>query len=148
MIYTYINDIFLSLLNWPLTHLKISTQAQLLLFFWSQESIQLWFEKCQNAHDLWLLFLCSTLFVLIFFFFFLWHTLIKIFNFFFGKGNKALPLSSFKFNDQRLGEWARCEHVREGGRKRRRERGGMIEWVSDSGFLWNELCGPVKCGSI
>lgn len=47
---------FLSLLNWPLTHLKISTQAQLLLFFWSQESIQLQFEKCQNAHDLWLLF--------------------------------------------------------------------------------------------
>lgn len=61
------------------------------------------------------------------------------------KGKKALPLSYLKFNDRRLGEWVRC--AGESKRKRYRE-GGMIDWVSDSGFLWNELCGPVQYVSI
>lgn len=95
------------------------------LLFHVQELIHLWFEKCLYAHDLRLLCFCSTAKPQ--------HNLIKNF-FFFWKGNKALPLSSFKFNDLRLDEWARCKYVYEGGsnRERHRERGGawLSEWAT------------------
>lgn len=83
------------------------------------------------------------------FHFFSWHNLINIFYFSFWKGNKALPLSSFKFNDQRfvwVGELQVC--VCEGGRQREKESGHdwvsewqwfSVEWIMWSCEVWEHL---------
>lgn len=79
-------------------------------YCWRNVSMSITFSYCVFA-------LCT-------YFFLSWCNLIKNASSSYWKESRALPLSLFKFNGQRFGEWGSHMFVYEGGSRRRR----LIEW--------------------